>query len=637
MEVIYFLLFIVASIFCFYIPGKVIAGFFNILAKGYLSILVSVLSGIVSFILIAYALAWLYVPYFQYVVLLFFAIIYFFSYRRKEDWKIRDVDKFTAGIIILGSLCALSLTVFSGLLTSHGWQYTGINAADGLVNISRIKNLTFQFPPTHPGLAGIPFRGYHYFYDFLVSRFIILFGFSAEDLYFRFFSLLVSLLYGLSFYAIAAKLTQKTLAQRLIVFAAYFSTGFGIFAAMLNSNYNSMMSDPLTLIFDPSMYLSVSLLLIGLVFLTKIRSFRHAIFLGLVFGVLSQIKIYTGIIGISVVSSYLMYDFVKFRWRHFKFYFVLNAVTAITTALTFFPNNLGTGSLIFDPLVFYSHYVQQAFFNPWHWEIRRMIFVQHHNVPRILILYAEAFVVFWILALGFRVLSLIFCYKLFSKGFWRKDDNFILCIIFTVCLLIPTLFIQSISVFDISQFFWIFVALINIPLGISLFLLYQKYQILGKVLIVIFIGLCIFGLYNTFQKWVFVPQSYVLSQTDARLLDKLQQEVAQNKYIAVLPLVDKGKIIEPHASLISAVTGRSTYYEDEIIKYPLDSIYQNRENVLLNLYDSIQMCNQKHIQQSMDKIDTKFLVTYSLYSCLERSNLIEGHETGNNVYIYKFK
>src|SRR3989344_3271810 len=634
MMLITFFLFFIACVFSFYIPSLVFVDVLKLKLKKGHAFIVNWVLGVCFFILLTYLLAWLNASYAIFAVLIFCLI---YTLQKKiilRTISFKNIDLWAMSIILLGSLSFLSITFFSGIRTQEGLQFIKTNSTDGIVHLARISNQVIHFPPQYPGLSGVEFKGYHYFYDFLLSRFALFFHFSPFDLFFRFFPAFISLLYGGSFYLISSSITKDKITSRMILFVAYFSQSAAFILFPLYNNYEIVQGGQLvqsiSLILDPSIVLGIGILLSGLFLLPKIKeSWKYGLLVGLILGVLSQVKIYAGITGISCLIIYSCFAFIKYKEKYILNYLSAVLTAGILTVITYFPNNFGIGSLVFAPFLIYRQYIEQIFFTSLHWEIKRIIYEEHNNVIRIIQLYIEAFIIFWIVNLGIRIVSLFFIKKIITRQFWKNDNNIILLAMVLIPIIIPSFFIQSISVFDILQFDWIVLTLLSIPTGLVLGEIVQKKNILIKGIIsLLFIIIITQNAYFVFS-YLFPSGKYIISQKDTRFYEKISSIVPQKSFIATLQ--------ENDIPMVAGLTGRSTYFEKEMILFPLDDIYNERRNNLVQLKESIENCNYEEVNNQMHKINTRYLITPFISPCLAKSPAVKEYIAAENLAFYEFK
>ncbi len=646
MEFIQLFLFIIAIIFSFYIPGRVILEKLQIKAESLAIFLYSWILGIVLFILATYFLSYINFS-FAYLGVLGICATYYLL-KRKTFCKIlfTNTDYLYLVFILFGSIAFSGLMFFSGLVTEKGMQFYGANAVDGVLHLAYIKDQLLHFPPENPGLAGMPLRGYHYFYDFLLSNFVRFYGFLAEDLYFRFFPLLISLVYGAGFLLASSLFTKEKVKTLFILFFAYFGTGFTFILLLLADKDTSIygLSQPLELMLNPMLAFSVGILLAGISLIPKIdKSLANALLVALFIGILSQIKVYTGLIGIACLTVFSGVMCLKHRSiKKIKNYIVAMALAAFITIITYFPNNLGAGSLVFAPFLFYSHFMQQSYFQDWHWEIKRQIFAEHNNYPRIILLYVQAIGLFFILGLGMRVVVFLKAKSIFSRAFWAHDGNILIAIAMIVPVIIASFFVQNVSVFDIIQFFWLALMVFSIPSGIVFADIYHAVPSYAKVIVVT--ALVFLSATATINAETLFYKNLLLtvSNEELQFFEEIGKSIPKDEFVTVLPKgtydVEKDEVhLEwANAPIIAAFSGRPTYYEKESTQFNLANVHEQRLKKIEKLYKNVSACNKDVVIKTMQEIGTDFLVTAFKVDCFDGSDSrIKRVANSHEMYLYQ--
>ncbi|HEX8966171.1 MAG TPA: hypothetical protein VF820_07100 [Patescibacteria group bacterium] len=624
-----FLLFSLAAYFSFYLPGTlVLSWIFPTLKQNYIS-LISWSSGILLFLFTSYLGGYIHFAYLSLVIVIGVFLFALFYDKSLFKLKIERKDLWSWVIIILGSLTFLSLTAFSYIQTHAGIQFFGtINVIDGLLHIGYTKNLLTTFPPNHAGLSNITLRGYHYFYDLLISRLVLFYHFSSEDLYYRYLPLFISLIYGVGFWEVSKNITSNKFSQRMVLFFAYFAQSFAfvlsffIHSIPITAELGSIY--PLELILNPAIILSIGIMLssVSILFESKQKPLQM-IFVGFLFGMIFELKVYTGIIGMSVFTLILLLKVIKVPQNSFSY--CLSFLTAvIVIAITYIPNNFGAGSLWFSPFFAYSVYMQEPPFLGWQWELKRIVFRDHHNIPHLIFLYAEAIGLFWLLSLGSRIVLLLGLPTIFKSSFWKDEKNIAIGGMIGVPILVGSLFVQSVSIFDTKQFLWIAGALIALPAGMATgaFLTGKKTVIKVSVLgILVFLSLG--GVLGQLNNFLFFTKASVISQKDVVLLQKVRSIVPPNGFILYInednPQVSLSQNPFQKAPVIAALTGRSTYYESESAQFALAEIYRDRQKNLLVLDTYLhKTCNNTDIKGIIKKIGTPYIVITSSNPCLDQ-------------------
>lgn len=649
-----YFLFFLTSFFSFFIPGNLLL--MNLKLKQHLSFferqILSWFVGISIFLLVCYTTAYLGIPQIAEIILSIAGIIWLtlvIRFKKKLTFTKFSFDIPSTIIIVIGSIAITSLMFFSDWQTSTGIQFFATNSIDGIRHIAYITDQITHFPPQEPSIAGEPLKGFHYFYDFILSRFSLFYGFSVGDLYFRYFPLLDGLFYGLGFVLFTKAMRLDKITQQFILFLAYFSRSSVLFLTFFNHSLHladDAIVQPLALIINPFIVFSLAMLLAGLSLLPQIKnSWKFGILIGLLFGVLSQIKVYSGLIAIGCLVLYGIYLITKYRNQYLSPLMLTLCITALLTVYTFFPNNFGSGGLIFAPLLFFEHYMQTDLFAPFQWANRLTVYQQLHDYIGITALYTLAVSIFIALNLGIRLLVIVKVKKLFSHQFWMEDTNFILFWALSISLCIPSFFIQSISVFDTIQFFWITLVLLCIPTGIILTECYIKIRQkpLQYLLVLFVIAISIPGTSATVRKYMLASNPVVIPMQDAKILQEISKFVPNNKFITLLPPSPETLANYPFPQgtpFVAAMTGRQMYYEEGWLPTQDETKYQVRERNILALQKALTRCIPEEITSLVKEIGSPYIMTLGTYPCLPKTfTVVQQNEAPNglvNFYQVKF-
>ncbi len=644
MLLVWLTLFIVLTIVLFFLPGRAVLYFFQIPLAKRDEFILSWCIGLACFIIVSYIFAWLQAPYL--VLLTFFAIDFVFLYRLLRFKQLPLLYSYRLNPLVLitvvtGALIHLSITFFSGWYGNRGLQFIGVNAIDGLTHLSYIHALMNSFPPKNLAFAGVELRGYHYFYDFLLSRFTLFFNFPLYDLYFRMFPFFLSCLFGSVFYVWARLFTHKRVVACFVLIFVFTLQSFTPLFTYHYALFYSGLFYGVGLLLNPPLVLSLIFLLSGLFFLPKILEKRgYVILTALFLGLLSQIKVYAGFIGILALVVYCLVLFFKRRSLSTSIVtFITCVLTALLTYFTFVINNSGTVTLVWAPLVFYDHFMRQWFFHEWNWEQRRVIFLEHSNIPRLIILYAEALSVFWIINLGTKLVMLKDIRNMFSLSFWRNPYVLILVVCFLVPLIMISFFIQSVSIFDITQFMWIGMILLSIPAGISLGNLFVARGYIVKTICLLLVGLLAgVEIYLHLKGYVFEPTGIFLSKDQESVLMTLKKTVSETQYVTVLPRYDEvTKDLDwGQRGLIGPIAGRTAYLETISTVFDFGKEHDVRKQNLRDLRASLLNCDTSKVSEVMNRIGTQYLLAFESYTCLQSGNMAAPVKTAQGLYFYRF-
>lgn len=639
MEFVYFLLFIGISFICFYVPGSFLLQRLKIKSDSPFGIIEWV-AGSALFILGSYIFAWLNIPWAYLIIIGLLFLFFLVSFKRNfklfiKQWEERD--NLLLVIIGIGVASFSSILFFSGWETSQGLQFMSINVADGVRHLGYIKNQINTFPPEQAGLVGVQFRGFHYFYDFMLSRFALFFNFSAENLYFRFFPVLISLFYGGAFFLLAKKITSKISSQRMILFLAFFGQSFSFLYLLFFENIDlvgSVVVQSLGLIVNPFMVYGVTLLVLGLALIPDLKSnWKTVIVIGLIYGIISQIKVYAGIPAVIIIVAYSVYNLIKYRKKYIISIVALNILTAAITALTFFPNNFGSGGLVYAPFVLIVEYMQRPMFSDLNWELRRRIFADNDNYIRIILLFSQAIALYIFINLGIRILIFLRLRKIVKKSFWRNEYNFMLFISILSLSMFGFLLIQTVSVLDTIQFFWISLVLLSFPTGIILMdyidkISKAKIRFLAIGIIVL---ITLPGNISLISRYLPAEPDLLIDSSEMEIYNKIKDETSKDDFLIYIPKKDYDR---PAAPIIAAITGRSIYLEhggipgknteNEIVK---------RELKIIELDSILRGCDHEKVINVLRDMGSFNLVTYNSYTCLPPSSSIFKDEKTNLTFI----
>ena len=641
------ILFLIVSFLIFYPLGKLLLSFARFELSDQQITLASIPVGIALFILINYIFAYFQIPLFG---LLFSALILGYGiFYKREIFKIniKGFDKLSFLIILSGVILESSLTFFSGLKTLGGMNFYGVNGSDGFVHLALMQSEVKNIPAIAPNLNGFSLRGYHYFYDFFASRFILFFHFSPFDLQFRFIPILILFLSGISLYLFLEKKGANV--KRLALFFLYFGQNFTFLWFFFFKNFTIFSSadipQPIQLIFDPSVILSLSILFTGFYLLLRSKNIKQGILIGIMFGILSETKVYAGIIAIVSLVAFSAIKILFSKDKNLKVLISAILVTAFLTAVTFLPNNLGTVKLIFAPFLIYNHFISQPVFNLFHWALILQVYQAHNNILRIIQMYTEAFLFLWIMTLGLRSIVIFGIYKLFKKDFWESNENIIVLFFIITAVLIPTFFIQNVSVFDIMQFIWVSLVFFGIFAAMVFSFILSKVKIGFKlILLTVIILFSVSGIYLTVKNLYLAPTK-VLINKDLDTINEIKNNVSDKTFLVDIPLINSSKKIQSPTDLsfynypeISGLTGLNTYYENAIFQYGfLANTYKKRTIDIINLTNDILLCNNAKIETDLKNIGSFNVVSFQDFKCLDNNLNVIKKFKGDNIFYCQFK
>lgn len=587
-------------------------------------------TGIALFLLTTYLLSWIKLDY-LYNLVIPLAII--FELRKsiaelKDKVRLKHFISWEFLLISIGSFLMSLIMWTSGSYRDGNLLFYGINTQDSIFHLALIGSLISNFPPFHPGLSGVYFHGYHFFYDFLISNFSKFYQINVFDLYFKLFPVLISLMYGLTSLTLAKFLRWGRITTILFIFLMYFVQSFDFFTLYIyrffNLYYNSAgITQSLANIIEPAVITSISFIFIGFVFLFSKKTKGSLLVSALTIGIISQLSIYSAVLFYTGLFAITIHNVLK--KRNFYYFKVLIFSGAIS-AIVYLPLNFGAGSLIFSPLMIYKNFIDSAWiFNDWHWNVNFPIYIESKNYIHLAFFYSVAILIFLLTGLGIRILILLDIKRILNKKFYSLENIFwSSCIV--ISFIIPSFFIQSVSVFSIIHFFWIGYILLLIP---TAFVLGSKLEKSRKSYILLsFLILCILFLpdlikiVRTYSVEPSIFESELVKQS------KIISQVPQNEGIIVVNRSKvKGKYVDlSNTPLFSALSGHSIYFEPELAEFKgtADIIGQRKSNVdkiienMVNCSNSIAA--EQNIINIMRESNNKYLLILKKNECTQKFN-----------------
>lgn len=452
-----FIVFFVAIFTCFYLPGKFLVSKLKLELTPLENLFFSVGLGILSFTLLSYILSYLNL---EILILPVVLLIDYFSLKQK-DWLPKKIDKIH--ILPLCLVFVLTLAFSINMLITGQFGNTIIYRYDDLWNLSLINELRAHFPPDNPGIASVPLKGYHFFYNLLLAKIGNAFSISSLSLHSHFFPLLISFLWGLGVYVLMHRWSKKISVSLWAVFLTMFGGSFAYilrFQGHPGFNLNSSLGieQPLGIIDSPSFSLSIVIVLLVLFSLhryleTKQNKWLFPLVLCL--GLVTMFKVYAGIILFGGFSFFTLTELIKKRFTILIACFFI----AILFFLTYWVFS-SSGYLIFDPL-WAPHRILQTF--PWYgFDEKIYTYSRLHVIRGLIETELTGLGVFIFGNLGTRLLGILLLLLFITKKIKISLFTLIVLAMTLISFFIPLLFIQSGKVFEIIQTAWYFLFLTSL-------------------------------------------------------------------------------------------------------------------------------------------------------------------------------
>lgn len=454
--IIHAILFGIAIITCFYLPGKLILEKLNIKIQSFQYLFFSIIIGMMSFTLFLFTASFLG----SWIISIpIIVIVNYFALKKKST----IIPIFQKQDIIPFLFILLSTFVFSLTMITNGQFGDSIRiiAPDAEWHMQIINELKAQFPPENPGFSGVPLRGYHIFYDFTVAKISNIFNIPTIPLYFQFFPILVSFLWASGVYSLSFRWSKDKIASFWAVFLTMFGGSFAwilLLRGHKNIELNSVfgIDQPVTSLFNPSFAISV-VIVIGILsvlheyFSTKKK--RWLIPLILLSGPITLFKVYAGMIILPALFLFSLYELFKRSWAFFLSFIVI----CIIFLATYWVFTDQTARLYFQP--FWPPHRMIESNMPWYGYTEKIYTYSKLGVIRGLVeteLYA--FYVFFVGNLGTRFLGISIALGVLL--FRRKRISLFAMSMFimaSISIAFPMFLIQSTKVYDIIEMAWYFI------------------------------------------------------------------------------------------------------------------------------------------------------------------------------------
>ena len=480
-ETILFLLFLFSYI---YLPGKFLANKLKLELKSPEDLFFPFGFGLLIFTFIAYIFSWVKLE--VLIPVSIFAIDYLAI--KSAKWKPAKIDKKHLKPFYL--ILFLSLVFSLSMLVVGRFGDSIIYRRDDTWHLALINELKANFPPNNPGISGVPLRGYHFFYNFIVAKVSNIFLISPISLHFRYFPLLISLMWGIGVYSVMFYWGKKISTGLWAVFLTMFGGSFAfIFTLQGHHGFGwdsglGMQQSAFTLI-NPPLGISIVIILTALFAIFKYLSIREKKWLipfVLSVGLISMFKVYAGIVLVGATGLLSVFEFFRKR------YLLMGALLPISILflLTYWIFAGGAGYLIYFPL-WAPHSLLRSF--PWYGFDEKMYTYSKQGVIRGVLeteLYGISLFIFG--NMGTRLVGILLLPILFLKK--RRAPSLLALFVLAaalISLLVPLLFIQSGKVFEIIQMtqYFLFFCSLFAALGFSTLFNLRFNKLLKAILIAV--------------------------------------------------------------------------------------------------------------------------------------------------------
>lgn len=628
----------------FYLIGSLGLKSIKIKVSGFNNLYANTLIGIFLFALVSYILAWINLRILLLPILIILAIYKF----KKQEFKIPkfEIKDKTYFILVIFLAFIFSITMVGMGIYGSTIAYRSEDPLH-LAYISELKN---NFPPQNPGFAGVPLRGYHFFYQFIIASVSKTFFLPIEALYFHSFPLIISFTWAVGVYGLVLTWTKRKTAALWATFFSLFGGSWAFILYLMGHTKQSIDSafgigQPTVALMNPQFAFSVPVIITAFYFIFefyKSRKYKILLPVVLLVGMLPLEKIYGGVVLYGGFSIVILSEIIRR-----KFVVLIYLIAAIILTLLTFGLFLGKGQyLIYYPL-WPSHTVLEDNL-PWYGYAEKSYTYTRQGVIRgIIEIESFGLMLYFIGNIGTRIIGIVIA--LLVQPFKRRFPSlFSLTLLASTAtaVLIPLFFIQTGKVFETIQFAWYYPILCSFFAGLGLSYLFDlKFpRFIKAILILLIVLLTIPPAVDHFVKAA-IPEIFKkresLNSSYFRGLQTLKGVGSYNDTVLHIPPVyvnaDRvGDWFFRTSPFITGFGNKKTYADYELIVF--ENVHPEKRMPLIENVISFNNANEKdRLQDLLKKEKIKFIYSERELPILVKVDLLEEIFRGDKSYIYKIR
>jgi len=523
----------------------------------------------------------------------------------KKETLFKRSNLFAVLLIILGSAVWVFTMFKSGLKYPFGIGFWGANGHDAFWHLAlseRLSNLSFESPV----FAGEKIKNYHLGFGVFLALVHKLTQISSSVLYFQIFPIIFALLIGFLVYKFILEWRESKKEALWSLFFVYFGSSFGFIISVLRGGEitgDSMFwsQQSLSTLINPPFAMSLVVILAGLIFLLKYlkkTQIKYLIFASLAFGLLIQIKAYSGILALLGLGIATIWQLLVKKKTSLLKVTMLSAVISVLVFLPFLEKSVGL--LVFQPFWFLETMMTYSDRLGWDKFYSAMTTYKMGKIwGKAILAYGVAFIIFVIGNLGTRIIGLFSFVQILNKKIKVNEVGVYILTVLFFSLAIPTFFVQTGTPWNTIQFFYYFQFFFALYAGISTATLIKKLKPIPKVLLTVF--LIIFGIFGSWSSlrhyWSSTPPAklsngevealkFLASQPDGVVFtypfDKYQAKAAEA--IAPRPLY-----LYDSTAYVSAFSKKTVFLEDEVNLNITGYQWRERKENILDFYNTLDV------------------------------------------------
>lgn len=545
-----FFYFVLCGIIFFYIPGTFALSYIKQKLEFPTNVFLATILGIVIFTFVMYLLNAIHLPIVIYPVA---GVVIWYS-SKKKLLKVPIVPKTQKLPMLL--IAALAIVFSLQMIFNGNFGDSIYYFGDDMAHLGYISELRLgTFPYEHPATAGIPLRGYHFFYDFLIAQFSNVTRISHFSLYFHFLPLLISFGWAFGTYSLLYNWTKRVSAGLWGVFFVLFGTSFGYVSSFLGNSHMDFSSSfginqPITALWNAPYSFSIVILLgiTNLMFLyLKKKELATLILLSFLVGLTTVFKVYSGMIALTGLGTLVALELCR---KNFQVLIapIIAFVLTCATYLVF----AGKGAALFYLPLWPIERMVDANFPEYDYKEKIRTYSEQSVIRGLASTYAFGFGLFILGNLGSRIIGIFLLPLIYFKN--RKlpsEFSIVLLSMTLICVILPMIVAQTIKVFELIQITWYYMLFASLfsAVGLSFFLTLKFSKILKILLSIVIVMMTLPPIYSTFQDRI-IP----MMQVD-------RQEFSSDYFQGMQYLKDNGT------------------YNETVLELPLGEEYAHKDRV----------------------------------------------------------
>ena len=599
-------LFIVASFLAFYVPGRVVLGKQDKLSKTG-NFAVSYILGIALWGWQAYIFGFLHLRNLSLVYLLLF-FLYFIKNKyyvfKLPKIEFKKLDPLIIIIAVVGIFGQTVQFIRNGQMTSAGLFITNNNNMDQVWHVSLTQEFVRHFPPSEPGMYGIPLLNYHFWFNMVAGDLIRVFNLPIWQTVFDGLYVLGPVLLAIVGYSFAKSILNSKKIIRIFMFFLFFSGDvLTWFMFILNHKLNLLATADLVFensvnfMDSPGRGFAVLIVFSALILLCTFKekiSLKNVLLIGILMGSMMGFKIY---IAIPFMLGLFVYSLLKLFRKDFTV-LVIFIISSLLFLTQFLPFTTSGSGLIFLPFEMPRQFMVQSAFNTSWIDQRLLIYKQHFNYFRIIEYGVIMSLIFVVVQFGLKILG-FFPFKKVIK-LLGKDFYLFLYTTLLSSLILGLFFYQKVGGANIWEFF----LSTSVVLGIFTSLIISEYifvknKILTAIFIVIFLLL-------TLPRWVTSTYGHInadylkgfhgVSNNELEVYDYLKNNTPKD---SVVLMVDQLSYVS-YSSVANVISERSMFLTGQgVSQIDLPQIIKRKEDVKslakINSQDAVDLLKRDKI------------------------------------------